>query len=51
MQQEDQDKSLSKVLYVKNLNFDTTEKQLREHFDKANVGEIRSVKIVKRKDG
>ncbi|KAL4447005.1 hypothetical protein ABPG74_014977 [Tetrahymena malaccensis] len=40
---------LSKILYIKNLNFNTTESTLQSLFEKAKVGTIRSVKIVKNK--
>lgn len=36
-------------MYVKNLNFITTENSLREVFEK--IGLVRSVKIIKTKDG
>ncbi|KAL4495586.1 hypothetical protein ABPG72_014055 [Tetrahymena utriculariae] len=40
---------LSKILYIKNLSFNTTEATLQGLFEKAKVGTIRSVKIVKSK--
>ncbi|KRX11111.1 hypothetical protein PPERSA_05220 [Pseudocohnilembus persalinus] len=50
-EEENNKNQLSKILYVKNLNFDTTEKALEKHFSEANVGDLRSVKIVKTKEG
>lgn len=41
------EEELSKIIYVKNLNFDTKEPALQNLFEKAQVGTIRSVKIVK----
>ena len=38
---------LSKILYIKNINFETTEDKLRQHFEAGNLGDIRSVKIVR----
>lgn len=36
---------------MKNLNYSTTEQSLKQFMNNANVGDIRSVKIVKKKDG
>lgn len=36
------------MLFVKNLNFETEVESLRKIFEKANVGLINSVKIVKK---
>src|SRR5690606_12120204 len=36
------------TLYVKNLNFETTEEALKKHF--TQVGKVRSVTIAKKKD-
>lgn len=51
MDEADDEKKLSCILYVKNLNYETTEQALKQHVSRANVGDIRSVKIIKKKDG
>jgi RNA recognition motif-containing protein len=38
------------VIFVKNLNFETTEEKLRFAFEQAKVGKVSSVKIVKTKE-
>ena len=38
-----------KTIFIKNLNFKTTEKKLKKEFRKANAGKIVSVRIVKKK--
>lgn len=42
---------MSKILYIKNLNFITTENDLKNHFENYNLLDINSVKIVKDKQG
>ena len=38
-------------VFIKNINFQTSEVDLREHFENFNLGDIKSVKIIKNKEG
>ena len=42
--------SSSKVIFVKNLNFATTEEKLKYAFEESKAGKVQSVKIVRNKE-
>jgi multiple RNA-binding domain-containing protein 1 len=47
---EETDSVVPNTVYVKNLNFNTSEQKLREVFEKTNTGKILSVKIIRNKE-
>lgn len=49
VEEKQNEEELGKVLYVKNLNFGTSEDSLKKHLQSS--GEIKSVKIIKDKQG
>ena len=50
-EEDDKTKGLSKTVFIKNLNFSTTEDMVEALFKNANLkGKILSVKIVRRSD-
>ncbi|EGR30188.1 rbd protein, putative [Ichthyophthirius multifiliis] len=46
--QEEIDDELARVVYIKNLDFSVQETELKEFFEKQNLGEIKAVKIIKK---
>lgn len=41
------EEELSKIIYIKNLSFTSTDASLQKLFESAKIGTIRSVRIVK----
>ena len=50
-QAEEAQNIIRNILYIKNLNFETDPRDLQDLFENAQVGEIKSCKIVKKPDG
>ncbi len=42
--------NMNSTVFVKNLNFTTTEEQLLTVFEKFKIGKVKSAKVVRRKD-